>query len=198
MAIEQVIQAVQAAAQTEAESILAAAQKAADEKLASQRRVAEQDAERRYQVLTRSIEEEFARKLIQEQGEANKTLLTRKNAILRSIFSNAREQIVALPAQEYASIFMKLLKETVGEQGGSLVIHPDEQPVFESLAAEFNVGRAEDCQVRIHTERHLEARGGFIFVTESFQVDQSLDTLLEGIEYELAPEISAALFSEQK
>ncbi|NLV45475.1 MAG: hypothetical protein GXY07_13375 [Candidatus Hydrogenedentes bacterium] len=198
MALEQITQAVHEAARTEADLILKSAKKAAEETLASARKAAEQDAERRYQTLARAVEEEFARKLIQLQGEANKELLTRKNALLRKVFAQARERILALPAEEYGSILKNLLENTVTGRGGKLRIHASDKDLFEGLTAGFNEGRPEDQQVCIDKEHFLSEQGGFIFVSDKFQVDQTLGTLLENIEYGLAPQISAELFSGQK
>lgn len=198
MALEQITQAVHEAARTEADLILKSAKKSAEETLASARKAAEQDAERRYQALTRAAEEELARKLIQLQGEANKELLKRKNALLRKVFAQARERILALPVAEYTSIVRKLLENTVTGRGGKVRIHDSEKDLFERLVSEFNQDRPEDRQVSIDGEHFLAERGGFIFVSDMFQVDQTLGTLLENIEYELAPQISAELFSGQK
>lgn len=198
MALDQITRAVHEAARTEADLILKSAKKAAEEALVSARKMAEQDAERRYQAQVRAVEEELARKLIQLQGEANKELLKRKNAVLRKVFTQARERILALPAGEYVSILKSLLEKTVTGRGGKLRIHASEKDLFERLASEFNQGRSEDQQVCIDGEHFLAERGGFIFVSDMFQVDQTLGTLLENIEYELAPQISAELFSGQK
>ncbi len=198
MALEQITQAVLEAARTEADLILKSAKKSSDESVASAKKATEQDAERRYQALTRAADEELARKLIQLQGTANKELLKRKNALLKEVFSQARERILALPASEYASIFKKLLDKAAENRSGKLRVYASEKELFERLLGEFNQGRAEALKLTLDTEHGLSERGGFVFVSELFQVDQTLDTLLGNIEYELAPLISAELFSGQK
>lgn len=197
MALEEITQAVLEAARTEAEHILKAAKKAADEKLDAARKAAEQDAERRYLLQTRAIEEEYARQLTRLQGAANKELLRRKNALLRRVFADAREAILALPEEKYAEVWSRLLKKTASDRGGMLRVHAEEQDLYERLASAVNAGRPDDQKVVIDTARFLAERGGFIFVSDVFQVDQTLGALLESLEYELAPVISAELFSEQ-
>jgi len=78
-----------------------------------------------------------------------------------------------------------------------LRVHAEEQDLYERLASAVNAGRPDDQKVVIDTARFLAERGGFIFVSDVFQVDQTLGALLESLEYELAPVISAELFSEQ-
>ena len=197
MALEEITQAVLEAARTEAEHILKAAKKAADEKLDAARKAAEQDAERRYLLQTRALEEEYARQLARLQGAANKELLRRKNALLRRVFADAREAILALPEEKYAEVWSRLLKKTASDRGGMLRVHAEEQDLYERLASAVNAGRPDDQKVVIDTARFLAERGGFIFVSDVFQVDQTLGALLESLEYELAPVISAELFSEQ-
>lgn len=198
MALEQITRAVLEAARTQADHILKSAKKNADERLAAGRKAAEQEAERRYQSQTRAIQEEQARKLIQLQGASNKELLNCKNALLHQVFAQARERILALPSDEYASVLRNLLDKTVAESGGKLRIHPDDREIFDRLAAEFNQGRSDALKVGIDEEQRLPERGGFIFIGDVYQVDQTLGTLLENIRYELGPSISAELFSGRK
>jgi len=198
MALDQINQAVLDAARTDADLILKAAQKAVDDKLSAARKAADQEAERRYQAAARALEEDLARKVIQLQGASNKEMLLRKNALLQKIFVQARDRILALPAGEYAAVMGKLLGQTVEDRGGRLRVHPEDKATFQALLSTFNQGRAEALQVRIDDAEPLAERGGFIFVSEAFQVDQTLGTLLSDIEHELAPQIAADLFSVQK
>ncbi len=194
MTLEHISQAVLDTARTEADHILKAAQKAADEKSKTGRQAAEADAERRYQAATRGIEEEFARKLIQVAGAHNKELLLRKNALLRTIFAAARKRILALPTSEYAGIMAKLLAAAAEKHGGRLRVHPDEKALFSDLLVKFNAGRPENQRVILDGAASLPERGGFFFVSEAFEVDQTLDTLLADIEHEMAPGIAAEVF----
>ncbi len=198
MALEQIKQAVHDTAKTEADYILKAARKSVEEKLGSARRAAELDSDRRYQAAARAVDEELARKLIQLQGAANKELLVRKNALLQGIFAQARERILGMDAAEYAAVMGRFLERAAEEHGGRLRVHPSEKSTFETLASAFNEGRAESLRVTVDDAQPLTERGGFIFVSEVFEVDQTLGTLLIDIEHELAPQIAAELFSGRK
>lgn len=195
MALEEITQAVFETARNEAEHILKAAKKAADAKRAAARNLTEQEVERRYQSQTRAIEEEYARQLTRLQGAANKELLRRKNVLLRQVFAAAQEAILALPEDQYAAVWRRLLERAVAGRGGSLRVYPEEEALYSRLLSEFNEGCPEELRVGVDTEHPLAERGGFIFVSDVFQVDQTLGVLLEILEYELAPLISAELFS---
>lgn len=198
MALDQITQAVLDSARKEADLIIKSAQKSMEDKVASARKTAESEAEKKFQSATRSIEEDLSRKLIQLQGVANKDVLLKKNGQLQQIFTLAKDRILALPPEVYAEIMKKLLAQSASECGGGLRVHPQDVGLFSSLLEEFNQGKDESNQVTILSNQPLAERGGFIFVSEKFQVDQTLATLLSDIQYELAPVISAELFSSIK
>ena len=177
--------------------ILKSAQIAAEEKVEAWRKSAEIESDKTFQSLARGIEEDLSRKLIQMQGTANKVVLEKKNRILQQIFAQAKESILSLPREEHIKIMKKLLEKSAGESGGALRIHPEDKDLFETLLEDFNSDRSENSQITLLNDQPLPDRGGFIYVADRFQVDQSLETLLNDIQYELAPEISAALFSEE-
>lgn len=195
MGLENISRSVLEAANKEAEHILKAAKLAADETIASAKAATEQDGERKYQAAARAIDEELGRQLIQVHGAANKELLAKKNERLREVFDAAREQILGFPEKEYAGIMRGLLEKSAAEGGGALRVHPDDEPVFARLVEELNKGRGAEMKVRLDKERPLEQRGGFVFVGESYEIDQTLGTLLSDIERELAPKIAAELFA---
>lgn len=198
MALEQIAKAVLDGARNEADLIAKAAAKNVNERLAAARKAAEQDAERRFQAAVRAMDEELARKMIQRQGLANKAVLERKNALIGEVFTKARERIFALPAEEYAAIMARLLEKAAAGCGGKLRVHLEDNEIFTGIVNAYNEGRPESVQVQLALDEPLPERGGFIFVSDTFQVDQTLQALLETIEYELAPQIAQALFSERK
>lgn len=194
MPLEQISQAVLDQARTDADHIVRAAQKAASEKVARARELAEQDGERRVQAAMRAIDEDFYRKLTQVTGAGNKEVLARKSACVRGVFDKARQEILALPQEEYLGIMGKLLDRAAEGHGGKLRVHPEEKAKFSQVLAQFNAGRATDLQVTLDEARPLPEAGGFIFVSDTFQVDQTLRTILSDLEYELAPQIAAEIF----
>jgi len=199
MALEQISRAVRESAQKEADLILKAAEMAAADQEEQARRAAEAEGERRYQQAARAIEEEYARKLIQFSGAANKELLARKNACLRQIFDVAYERLLKLPDDEYTAIMRRLLDRATrdkdgGPRGGRIRIHPDEKGRFEGILREYNAGRPDDQTLALDAANPLPEPGGFIYVSENFQIDQTLRTLLGDLEREHAPRIAAQIF----
>lgn len=199
MALEQISRAVRESAQKEADLILKAAEMAAAEQEEQARRAAEAEGERRYQQAVRAIEEEYARKLIQFSGAANKELLARKNACMRQIFEAAYARLLELPDEEYAAIMRQLLDQAARDKdgrirGGRIRVHPDEKDRVEAVLREYNAGRPDDQTLIVDAANPLPERGGFIYVAENFQIDQTLRTLLGDLEREHAPRIAAQIF----
>lgn len=196
MALDKIQQAVKSSAQAEAERVLEAARRAAQERVAAEQEAAAREAERQYQAAMRAIDEESARKLLQVKGAAGKQLLAKRNELLARIFREARQQILAGDANQYADVMRRLLDRAAGDLGGALRIHPSERAVFTGILASFNAGRDRAKQIAIDEAKPLAEQGGFIFVGGAFEVDQTLDTLLKDMEYELAPRIAAELFQD--
>lgn len=197
MALEDIQKAVLDTARKEAARIVEAARQAADAKVAAETEALRREAERRYAAETRAIEEDYARKLVQHKGAANKRLLELRNRRLREVFQRARRQVLDAPADEYRQTMARLLELAAEGAGGLLRVHPDDRAVFEEILASFNAGRPENEQVRLDDAQALPERGGFILVSEDFEVDQTLDTLLTDLEHDMSPAIAAALFGKQ-
>lgn len=196
MALDNISESVLQQARKEADHIGRAAQKNRQEKIRAARAKIEQEAERRYQAAIRQVQEEFSRKLIQRKGAWNKELLEKKNAQLQRIFEAAKTQILKAPPAQYAEVMRGLMEKASAGQGGTLRIHPGDAPYFDEILTQLNTKRPPETQITIENNRPLPQRGGFVFVSGGFEVDQTLDTLLEDIERELAPRIAAQLFAQ--
>lgn len=194
MSLDNISKAVLDAAAAEAEDIRKKARKSVEARIAAARRDAESEEERRYHAAVRTIDEGFARQLIQKRGAANKDLLAKKNACLRRVIEMARDHILAMPSRDYADIMRRLLERAAAGCGGTFRVHPDDRACFGQLAAELNGTRSLDQQIRLDESRVLGERGGFVFAGRGFEVDQTLATLLADLEREMAPEIAHELF----
>ncbi len=194
--IDKIRDAVLATAETEASRILQAAQKHAEEIVRTGKEAAQQEADQIYRQRTRAIEEEFARKLIQLRGAANKEILDKKNARLGEVFSLARKKILDWPEQQYQDVMMRMLAEASGDSPGRVRVHPSDQRLFETIIKTLNVNRKPENQLSMDTSSSLPEKGGFVFVAADYEVDVRIATVLDDLERELTPELAAKLFGE--
>lgn len=195
MGLENIRQAVLAEAKTKATRIVDSAKKNAASLLKSRKELAEQELDRICRHRMQAIEEEYGRKLIQLKGAAGKQVLDKRNALLKSLFEKARGEILAWPAEKYAGVMMRLIEKAAGSDAGELRVHPDDVSVFEKILSELNTSRRTNLTLSRGTP--LAKRGGFIFESADFEVDQTLDTILREIEYDTLPVIAEELFQEQ-
>jgi vacuolar-type H+-ATPase subunit E/Vma4 len=192
MSLEKIKEAVLKASRTEAEHISAAAAKQAREKLEVQKENLRREFDYQFQARSRFIEEEYARKLAHFQGNAGKEHLEARNASLRAIFDRVRETVLAWPPDEYGRVMKGLLEKIVRGRKGRVRIHPDDRDIFSKLLKAMAAEGGEGTAVEID-EGSLHDRGGFIFISDEFEVDATIGTILQDIERTLLPEIAEDL-----
>ena len=195
MGLENIRQAVLAEAKTKATRIVDSAKKNAADLLKTRKEVAGQEFDRICRHKMQAIEEEYGRKLIQLKGAAGKQVLDKRNALLKALFEKAREEILAWPAEKYAGVMRRLIEKSAASDAGEIRVHPDDTAAFEKILPELNAGRP--VKLTLSRSAPLPKRGGFIFVSADFEVDQTLDTILREVEYDTLPVIAERLFQEQ-
>jgi vacuolar-type H+-ATPase subunit E/Vma4 len=195
MGLENIRQAVLAEAKTKATRIVDSAKKNAADLLKSRKEVAGQEFDRICRHKMQAIEEEYGRKLIQLKGAAGKQVLDKRNALLKALFEKARAEILAWPEGKYAGVMRRLIEKSAASDAGEIRVHPDDTAVFEKILSELNAGRS--VKLTLSRSTPLPKRGGFIFVSADFEVDQTLDTILREVEYDTLPVIAERLFQEQ-
>ncbi len=193
MGLEKIRHAVLSEAKAEATHIIDSAIKKNGDFLKSQKEVADQEFERLWKLRIQGIEDEYNRKLNQLKGAAGKRILDKRNILLRSLFERAKHEILAWPSEPYAKVMGRLIDNAAGKLEGKIRIHPDEMDLFEKILFELNKSRG-GAKITLDQAAPLSERGGFIFVTASFEVDQTLDTMLKDVEHDMLSDIASELF----
>jgi len=193
MGLERIRQAVLTEAKAEAKRIIDDANRNRVSFLKSQKEGAEQEFDRLCKLRMQAIEEEYNRKLIQLKGLASKQILDKRNALLKSLFEKAKKEILGWPSEEYARVMKRLIEKAGGTQEGRIRVHPADKDVFQKVLSELTAGGG-DAGLTLDQRGALPERGGFIFVGATFEVDETLDTILKEIEHDLLPAIAADLF----
>jgi vacuolar-type H+-ATPase subunit E/Vma4 len=194
MGLEKIRHAVLSEARAEATHIIESAKKKNADFLKSQKAAAEQEFERVWKLRKQTIEDEYSRKLIQAQGAASKQVLDKRNVLLKSLFERAAQEILAWDRDRYTKIMRRFIEKVSGSYGGRIRVHPKEKDLFEKVLSQVKEVR-EDAKITLDRSDWLPKPGGFIFVSTDFEVDRTLDTMLNEIEHDLLPAIAADLFS---
>ena len=193
MGLEKIRQAVLSKAKAETTDIIESAKKRNADFLKSEKEAAEQEFDRLCKLRMQAIEEEYSRKLIQRKGMASKQVLDRRNVLLKSLFEKAKQEILAWPPEQYVRVMSRLIENAAGNLGGRLRVHPEEEDLFQKILFRVNEGRTNG-KISVDETAPLTERGGFIFISVSFEVDQTLDTMLKDIEHNMLPAIASELF----
>jgi len=193
MGLEKIRDAVLAEARGEAARIIDGAKRKNAALLKSQKESSEQESDRLCRLRIQAIEEEYNRKLIRRKGIANKQILDKRNILLKGLFESAKQEILAWPPEQYARVMSPLIENAAGSLEGTIRVHPEEVNLFLEILSGLNKGRGE-AKIRVDQVAPLRERGGFIFVSANFEVDQTLDTMLKDIEHHMLPAIATGLF----
>lgn len=198
MAFTQITQAVLETARVEAERVRKAAEKAVGEKVRAARQASETECERRYQAAVRSIDEQHHRELMQVIGAGRKELLAQKGLCIKRVFDMARKQILDLPEDVHMGVMQRLLERACEASSGRVRVHPGEAASFKTLLDAVNAAHGGKDWVSLDETAPLPERGGFIFVSDAYEVDQRLSTLLQDLEHELAPHLAAQILEQSE
>ncbi|MBI3925678.1 MAG: hypothetical protein HY319_09070 [Armatimonadetes bacterium] len=193
MSLDTIRQAVTRDAQAEAGRVLQEAEQKTAERLAALKAAAQKELETRFLQASRAIEGKYSRLLSQKKSAANKQLLEARNAGVRRLFEQARQEILAWPASVYGPVMQRFLEEAAGSSPGRARCHPDDRKLFEELCQKLNRGRPPAAALALDGAK-LADRGGFVFVGPDFEVDQTLSTRLADLAQELTPALAAELF----
>jgi len=196
VSIERIRRSIIEEAKREAEEILAAASKEADGKVERARREILGEAERRLRRKRVELSEAKGRALIRRRAGYNMELLKRKNAIIERVFQRAMEKIRDLPEDEYLDMLRGWIEAVGSGGGGELAVNPRDAKLIDGSFLEgINRNRAPERRSSLAPEP-IDTRGGFILRTGKFVIDQTLETVIDGLREEVVPEIAKELFGE--
>lgn len=194
MGIEKIREAVLSDARREAKNIIDLAKKNSDTLLKRKKQEIDEEYERIYKTRVQEISDEFARKLVQFKGITNKKILEKRNTLIDRIIKRAREKVLNLPEEKYMDLMARLLEKTAFNTAGVIQVHKEEKDSFTRLVERLNKDRAENMKLIIDDKNFLQDRGGFIFITKDYEVNQTLDLLLSDLKKEMLPVIAKELF----
>jgi len=193
VALNNVQEAVLNTARREASLIVQRAQKAAEEHKQQALQAARAEVDHAFARQSRLIQEELSQKLLQRQSQGRREVLEKQNATLVRVFAFVRDQYLQWPKEQKQRAAVQLLQRAAEEQPGQIRVHPSEQDVYEAALAEINAERPG--HLTLDTEHPLDAPGGFIYVCPDYEVDCTLETVLQGLQREWAPRVAAKLFA---
>jgi V/A-type H+-transporting ATPase subunit E len=195
MEAEQVIEKILAEAEAEAGKIR---EKAREKEAAEQAQIDEQLAEYKKQTEVLSQKAAESKKLhllATARMQIAKNFLSEKRKILDGVFTQAREQIINLPDDQYRQLITNLMLNAVESGDEEVIIDKNEGRIDQQLIDRVNERlRSNNSKGNLKlSDKRQNIGGGFILKRGKIKNNVSLDVLLaqgrRDLEIELAKEL---------
>ena len=190
---EKIIAHIQADAQAQADAILAQAeQQCASIREDYDKKAAELYAER-IRAGVRACQDQADSRQRIEQMEARKTVLAVKQEMVEESFNKAREQILALPEEEYVAFLAKLAAKASSTGDEELILNAaDRKRVGPAIVAAANK-LLGDGKLTL-SKKTGDFAGGLLLHRGNIEVNCTVELLVELCRGEMAAELAAVLF----
>ncbi len=191
MSIERIRNYIIENARKEAEQII----KTAVEQFRNETEAAKLSLEKKYQEMLQADEEhlreDMKRFLGKFKSDYKMELLEVKNRVIDSVLESAISRIQSLPDDEYLALIGKwLAKATDNLEGELFVSVADLKRIPSNFIDDLNRSRkAKVCLSKIA----VDVKGGFILKTRNYEIDYSLDTIVENLRTALIPKLNDML-----
>jgi V/A-type H+-transporting ATPase subunit E len=193
----QVVEKILADAKAEAEKI----KKQTDaNETAEQAKLAEQldEYKKQTEILAKKAgEDEESHILAAARMDIAKQLLAEKRKILDEVFEQAHQQLQNLPEQEYRTLCMKLMLETVETGTEEIVVDKNENRINQDLIDQVNQQLSSKGKGELKlSDQRQDIGAGFILKRGQIKTNVSLDVLLDQARKELEIDLAKELFQD--
>lgn len=196
MSLERIRHSILEKAQKKADTFVEEALANFKRTIGSARVALREDREKRLKTLAAESEEQKNRSLATLRAEHRMQLLSLKTQLIDDIFTQAINKIITLPDEEYLSLLERWLLKTERDQSGRLFVNAtDLKRIGHAWIERMNISRGKG-EISLSPDP-VAIKGGFIFKTEKFEIDYTLDTLLNTLREELSPHMARELFDER-
>ena len=194
MSLDKIRDAVINKAQKEKEEIIARAKAVSELDVLAARKAIMEGIERRLGGIEAEFREEIKRQTASLNREHRLRLLEMKNRIIDDIFIRAIDKVINLPDDKYLAWMERRFLKIDRKLPGKLCVNARDLKRIDHLFMDrINSGRQEGSRIDLNQDP-IDIKGGFVFRTNKFEIDQTLDTIMVDLERELAPMIAKELF----
>lgn len=194
MSLDKIRDAVFNKAQKEKEEIIARAREENEQKIKTTKEAIKEGIERRLKGIEAEFREEIKRQIASLNREHKLRLLEMKNRIIDDIFIRAVNKVINLPDDKYLAMMERRLLKVDSNLPGNLFVNARDIKRIDPLFMDrINSRRQGGSRIDLDQDP-IDIKGGFVFKTNKFEIDQTLDTIMVDLERELAPMIAKELF----
>jgi vacuolar-type H+-ATPase subunit E/Vma4 len=188
MSLKRIKETILSDAKKEAEGIIEDAKERFQEKIIREKSKIEEGLREKYTRLGKKLEEEKNRELIQRRTNYKMELLNIKNNIIEEVFEKAADKFIM--SEDYVRTMERWLKNI--DSPGHILVNTRDSRWFNS---EF-ISKTSNKDNLVVDKKNIDIKGGFILKTARFEIDHTLDSILDNLRTELTPLIAKKLFSE--
>lgn len=175
----------------EAEQII----KTAEERFRVQVEKTKLSLEKQYQEMLHNeeerLKEDTKRTLITLKREYKMKLLEAKNSAIANVLARATERILSLPDKDYLTLIGKWLANIPNHLEGELFVNArDLKRITDAFMDTVNKDRKAKISLSASA---VDIKGGFTLKTEHYEIDYTLDTILQNLRTMLVPKLGDIL-----
>jgi len=191
MSIERIRNYIIENAQKEAEQLIKTAEEQFRNEIESTKLTLEKKYLEMLQADEKRLREDMKRFLGKLKSDYKMELLKVKNRVIDSVLESAISRIQSLPDDEYLALIGKWLAKAPDNLEGELFVSvADLKRIPSNFIDDLNRSRkAKVCLSKIA----VDVKGGFILKTRNYEIDYSLDTIVENLRTALIPKLNDML-----
>ena len=196
MSLDRIRESIVGKAEKEKKEIIDRARADWQEKTDSFKAAMKEDIERRLEGVDHEYREKIKRKILALKRENRLKLLMIKNNIIDDIFGQALDHFIKQPDDKYIAMLERWFLNIGTDLPGEMLLNAgDLKRIDRGFIERINKHRQVGARVDL-SNNPINIKGGFIFRTGRFEIDQTLDTKIADLRRELAPMIAKELFNE--
>ncbi len=188
MSLNRIKEAILSEAKKEANELIRIAENNSRKITEEERIKAEESFKEKLIKLNRELEEEKDRKIVELRINYKMKLLSAKNKAVENIFNAALNKF--LNGERY----LQIMEEWIKKINEPCVISLNSKDI-EIFNQEFLNKISKNDKVRLNKDS-INVKGGFVVKTDRYEINHTIDAILNNLQLELAPLISNKLFSE--
>ncbi len=194
MSIENIIKKIEQERKATVEEILG---KAGEEAEAIKREYAREGEKLKEQLedeARKKGEDEKKRIIVNEQLKMRKSMLSKKQQVLNSLYLEAREKIASLPGEEYLELVRGLILSRSSSGKEKIIIPRGQGDMFgQDFISSLNRDYQGDGKFSL-AEQEGDFRWGVILREERRTVNLTLDVIFEQLKESIEPQVAGILF----
>ncbi|MFQ5862253.1 MAG: V-type ATP synthase subunit E [Candidatus Brocadiales bacterium] len=193
MSLERIKTQVLEDAHKEAERLIGAAQSGLTLKLSREKLLLKEGLEKRLDALQKELQKEKERTLSILRARYDRQILESKNKVIDRLFKEAMDSVLSLTKQEYSTLLEEWLDRlSIDEKVELRLSSRDLRSIGPELVRRANESSKENLFFLAPSAANI--KGGFILKANDFEIDRSLECILNHLREELISEVAEKLF----